>query len=1160
MMIFPSILSRRWRALWRVGLCLFWAGGVAHAQVIISEFMAANVRTLADRDRDYEDWIELFNPGPAAASLDGWFLTDDRAQLKKWRFPAVNMGPGEFLVVFASGKDRRSAGAELHTNFKLGADGGYLALVKPDGAGAASEFKYPRQVGGASYGLMMAERPAPVVAPGMPVRLHVPVADTGMKWTTAEFDDAAWQPATGAVSFGGSAPEAGASAAWLRERMTNRNASVYTRWPFELKEGAVESLRLRVRADDGFVAYLNGWEVARTNAPAKPAWNSQAASSRSGGGAVVQTEAFDGRGTASYVASQLDPSTAPRAFPGQDGAGSLRLMNGRLPNQVNGIAFPQAAPGLFESVQAEFDFRWRAGGEGTERLAFLLIPVGLHGATGPGVDLGVLRDQKDAKYPGVLAVQLLHDPRGNTKALTVYWDRVRVTSVDLPANLFAQRVFHRAQIRIARTGQGTVLSVGLISDARGPGKVEHQAIAALAIPSLASFQPRAQFVARAGGLDQTIDLSAVRLEFRTAGAVRVDEFDLTPFLNVVRPGRNVLAIHGLNSSPADGSFALEPELFAVQSSVQKQEGRYFATPTPRAGNGDGVTSLAPPPVFARKGGVYSEPVKLELSAALSTVRYTLDGSEPTVSSEAYKDPVTITSTTLVRAKNFVLGALPSATVTETFTVLDETGAGFRSNLPLLVLNPFGKYISSGSRTLASLQIIEPGKDGATTLAGKLDYDGRASVNVRGFSTLRQPKNSLTIRLVDENSSKTKASLLGMPKESDWVLYAPYADKTLMRDVLAYELSNAMGRYAPRTRLVEVFIDRSGGKLARRDYMGVYVLVEKIKRDKNRVNIAAPAEDGAARISDPSFIIKRDHSDRYEPSFRTSRGNHFFYVYPNPEEMTREQMNGISRYMGRLEASIYGDDFRDPAKGYAAFLDVGAFIDQHWLIEMSKNIDGFRYSAFVHRDRGGKVVAGPAWDWNLSFGNADYYDASDPSGWYTELLRESEICWFRRLHEDPEFAQRTIDRWGELRRSVFSTARILARVDELAAQLNEAQERNFTRWPIMGRRVNPNDFVGDSYAEEVKWMKQWIQKRLDWIDRQFPATPVISEAQGMVTLKAAAGKVYFTRDGSDPRLPGGGVSPKAEVYAAPLKLSSTAKLTVRAHKGSSWSAPVTGRKD
>lgn len=1154
-MHFPATHLRQFCAFLLASI--LWLGVSWHAaqgQVLITEFMAANVRTLADRDREYADWIELFNPGSAAASLEGWFLTDDRKQLDKWKFPAVTLGPGEYLVVFASKKDRRVAGADMHTNFKLDAGRGYLALVKPDGTGVASQFEYPRQVAGASYGVPMAEQPTRVISSALPKRFHVPTADVGMKWAAAEFDDAAWPEAGGAIAFG-----ADGSAA-LRERMLNKSASAYVRVPFDLKDTALDSLKLRMRADDGFVAYLNGREVARTNAPARPAWNSTAPAARAAGGApVVMTEQFYGAG-AKFVTSQLDPSTTPKAFPEDAvGAGGLRLLNGRLDNQVNGVTFPQAVPGLFETIVADFDFRWKTSGEGTERVAFLLIPVGQYGASGPGVDLATVRDQKDAKFPGVLAVQLLHNPVGSQKALTVYWDRAKVTSVDLPSNLFGQRMFHHAQIRIARAGQGTLLSVVLTSDVRGPAKTVHAALSPTLISGLQPFQPRVQFVARAGSLDQTLDLAEVRVEFQGAGAQRADEFDLSGFLNVLRPGRNVLAIHGLNHSATDPTFRIEPELIAGSSAVKSRESTYFATPTPRAANRAGTARLAPPPVFSRRGGVIKEPVTLELSAASGTVRYTLDGSEPSANAEAYSQPITLTGSTLVRARTFAPDAQPSATSAETFTVLDETATAFRSNLPLLILNPFGQHISQGGRTPASVQLIEPDKGGMTTLAGKMDYEGRGTLNVRGFSTLRQPKNSLTLRLVDENNDKTKVSLLGLPKESDWVLYAPYVDKTLMRDALAYELSNDMGRYAPRTRFVEVFIDRSGGKLSRRDYMGVYVLVEKIKRGKGRVDIAElSASDTGEPAITGGYIFKRDHSDRYEPSFRTSRGNQFFYVEPDPKEMSREQMTWLSRYMGRFEQALYGEEFRSPSKGYAAFLDVDAFIDQHWLIEMSKNIDGFRYSAFLYKDRGGKLVTGPAWDWNLSFGNANYYDASDPSGWYTEQLRDSEICWFRRLSEDPEFMQRTIDRWGELRRSVFSSTRILARVDEIAAQLNEAQGRNFSRWPVLGRRVHPNDYVGDTYEDEVKWMKQWIQKRLAWIDSQFPAPPVVTQADGNTTLRAASGKVYFTLDGSDPRSPGGGVSPKAQVYSAPIPSSTSAKLAARAQQRNGWSAPVSVR--
>ena len=171
------------------------------------------------------------------------------------------------------------------------------------------------------------------------------------------------------------------------------------------------------------------------------------------------------------------------------------------------------------------------------------------------------------------------------------------------------------------------------------------------------------------------------------------------------------------------------------------------------------------------------------------------------------------------------------------------------------------------------------------------------------------------------------------------------------------------------------------------------------------------------------------------------------------------------------------------------------------------------------------------------------------------MRDNEICWFRRLNEDQEFEQRAIDRWGELRRSVLSTQRVLGRVDEIAARLSEAQARNFRRWPIMGRRIHPNDYVGDTYEEEIKWMKQWIQKRMTWMDAQFVATPVVTEANGSVTFRAASGKVYYTQDGTDPRLPGGGVSTKALAYNSPVVIKPGTRLFVRAQHRSGWSSPV-----
>jgi hypothetical protein len=192
---------------------------------------------------------------------------------------------------------------------------------------------------------------------------------------------------------------------------------------------------------------------------------------------------------------------------------------------------------------------------------------------------------------------------------------------------------------------------------------------------------------------------------------------------------------------------------------------------------------------------------------------------------------------------------------------------------------------------------------------------------------------------------------------------------------------------------------------------------------------------------------------------------------------------LTRYLNAFEEALYGDDFQDPRTGYAAYLDVASFIDMHWLIEATKNVDGFRYSAFLTKDRGGKLKPEPPWDWNRSFGNANYYGGGETHGWYSYNLRPNEISWYHRLREDPVFAQRCAARWVYLRKDIFDPKKIQARIDELAALLEEAQQGNYRRWPVLGQHVTCNHYVGDSYEDEVRWMKKWIERRIAWIDSQ-----------------------------------------------------------------------------
>jgi hypothetical protein len=182
----------------------------AASQVIISEFMASNSRTLADEDGSFEDWIEIYNTGATTVNLLGWSLTDAPGNLNKWRFPATNLAAGSFLLVFASEKNRTTPGSNLHTNFRLTAGGEYLALVEPDGVTLASEFApvFPRQATDVSFGFGAQSSSTFPIAAGSPARVFVPADDAlGANWTQAGFDDAGWLAATNGVGFDTGVPD-----------------------------------------------------------------------------------------------------------------------------------------------------------------------------------------------------------------------------------------------------------------------------------------------------------------------------------------------------------------------------------------------------------------------------------------------------------------------------------------------------------------------------------------------------------------------------------------------------------------------------------------------------------------------------------------------------------------------------------------------------------------------------------------------------------------------------------------------------------------------------------------------------------------------------------------------------------------------------------------
>ncbi|PYK02366.1 MAG: hypothetical protein DME23_01735 [Verrucomicrobia bacterium] len=662
--------------------------------------------------------------------------------------------------------------------------------------------------------------------------------------------------------------------------------------------------------------------------------------------------------------------------------------------------------------------------------------------------------------------------------------------------------------------------------------------------------PDSYLVVFASGKDRAVSGAELHTNFKLNGS--------GDYLALVMPDGATITSQYAPQFPrqrADVSYGLD-----LQTGAQL----FFSNPTPGWANDVSSAGFAENPRFAIPGDVYTNntlSLTLSVMAPTAVLHYTLDGTEPTEASAIYSAPIVMSASTIVRAKVFDPGLQPSATVSQNYTLLGSDVVNFSSNLPLIIINTFGRSIPDGTKIRANARFIET-MGGRAWLTGAPDYDGWAGIALRGSSSLGFPKHSYAFETQDEAGEGANAALLGFPKDNDWVLYAPYTDKTLLRDFLAYELHGKMGHYSVRAKFVEVFVDSSRGRLTMSDYAGVYVFEEKIKRGKDRVDVTPllPTDNNEPEVTG-GYLIKKDRLDPGDSGFSTAHAGTLAYVDPKEQEITPAQAAWLSAWFDQFETALYGADFRDPVIGYSQFIDIDSFIDQQWIVEMSKNIDGYRLSNYMHKDRLGKLKMDPIWDWNLSFGNANYLNGWVTSGWYWTQTADQDYPWFRRLFQDPDFNQRYIDRWGGLRKDVFATSNLLARVDELAAFLNEAQVRNYQKWRILGTYVWPNWYIGKNYQAEINWMKQWIAGRLAWIDTNYTPAPVFSHDGGLIpvgfalSMSAPKGVIYCTLDGTDPRLPGGGISPRASIYSSSITLSANARVFARARNGTAWSPPT-----
>ena len=537
-------------------------------------------------------------------------------------------------------------------------------------------------------------------------------------------------------------------------------------------------------------------------------------------------------------------------------------------------------------------------------------------------------------------------------------------------------------------------------------------------------------------------------------------------------------------------------------------------PAGGGGGSPGVDAGAGTPAlsvsFDPPGGAFvgMQQVRLVASVAGAVIRYTRDGSLPTAASPVYSAPLALTESTIVRAIAERPGTGTSLAAAAVYLRASPEVAAFDSNLPIVVLHTHAsgvlEHLRRPDKTYAppvpgSVTVIEPPAGGRARLVGPATFTSRVGVRVRGNSSRKFLQRSFAFELRHPwDDTDDDKPMMGLPSDADWALIAPSrVDRALVRTAVAFTLSNDIGRYAPRVRMVEVFTVETGanGAITNPTYQGVYTLTEKIKASKNRIKVSDfdPMATTEPLVSG-GYVFRIDHGDA---NFIVNNICHcvfdempmlpFQVVEPDwdrlapPAQMTVS--NYLRTYMQDFADAALARDFKNPRTGkrYSEYIDVPSFIDHNLLNALFKNVDGLRLSAYFHKERGGPVVAGPIWDFDRSSGTM--FD--DDYGRRTEEAREwarldathplMESFW-ARLFADPTFKTAYNARWRELAAGPFSLARVNALIDRFVAEVAPVQARHFARWPEYAP-------AGGSHAADVKIMKDWFAARIPWLTTQ-----------------------------------------------------------------------------
>lgn len=391
-------------------------------------------------------------------------------------------------------------------------------------------------------------------------------------------------------------------------------------------------------------------------------------------------------------------------------------------------------------------------------------------------------------------------------------------------------------------------------------------------------------------------------------------------------------------------------------------------------------------------------------------------------------------------------------------------------------------IGDGAKVDGTLTIIRDHDGTLTDLdAAPIDAIWPIGIEIHGSSSAGGPKYGYRFECRDGAGEDTPCALLDLPDGTDWVLHAPYSDKTLIRNALAYTLGeqvNGDTRWSPRSRALELYHNGQ--------YQGVYLLVERVARDSDRLDLVKASDADVTG----GYILRIDqHRD---DGWDTARGTPIDWFYPKSTAISEAQRAYLVTWFNQFEGMLSQGDW---TAQYPAWIDVDSWIDAWLLNELANNIDAYRLSAYHYKDSDtvdGRLRAGPIWDFDRAWGNVNYCDTWNTYGW---VIDELTTCgygyefpfWWEQLEQDPAYLDQRRCRWEELRADVLSDTALAATFDTLVADVAEAEPRDHALWGTIGVAVDPNWYVGASYGEEIAWLRAWMEARVVWMDANLAGT-------------------------------------------------------------------------